>query len=121
MLEDRKSWLPRIGPLGAAMAAATAVALGLAGCSSAIDSPYPAVHDMPLARPQPPMTPEELKRATDVLLADRDKLSSEAQAAAAAAAAASGSPPPVPPPATAAQPLAIAPTKGQKTGAGAKP
>jgi len=102
----------------AVAAAAVAAALGLAGCSSsAIDTPYPAVHDMPAARPQPPMTPEELQRATDVLLSDRAKLNGEAQAATATGStaappqAAAAVPPPAPP----------APPKGQKTGTSARP
>lgn len=91
---------------------AAALGAGLAGCSSAaLDSPYPAVHDMPAVRQEPPMTPDQLKRTTDDLVSDRNKLSAEAQAATTAS---------VPPPAP-AQPAPTAAAKPQKTGAGARP
>jgi hypothetical protein len=95
--------------LAAALAVAGAAA-GLCGCSSALDSPYPAVHDMPAPRPEPPMSPEELKRATDVLLSDRERLSAEAQGA-----NATGSGPGAP------QPSATSPARNQRTGGGARP
>jgi hypothetical protein len=65
---------------------------------------------MPPPRQEAPMTPGELKRTTDVLLSDRNKLSAEAQAATATGSLA--------PPATGQPPAAASP---QKTGTGARP
>jgi hypothetical protein len=79
--------------------AATAVigALTLAGC--AVETGFPAVHDMPTPRAETTLTPDQIKEATDSLISQREHLSTEAQ----------GSPQPVQtaatpaPPATAAQ------------------
>jgi hypothetical protein len=98
--------------LAAALVVA-ALAGGLGGCSSALETPYPAVHDMPAPRPEPPMSPEELKRATDVLLSDRERLSAEAQGG-----NTTGSTPAEP---QAAQPPAASPPRKQRTGGGARP
>jgi hypothetical protein len=50
----------------------------VAGCSST-DSMFPAVHDMPAARTETTLTPDEVKQATDSLLSEREHLNSEAQ------------------------------------------
>jgi outer membrane murein-binding lipoprotein Lpp len=61
-------------------AIACAVALLMSGCSS--DVMFPAVHDMPAARVDTTMTPDQVKQATDELNCERDHLSTGAQAAA---------------------------------------
>jgi hypothetical protein len=67
------------------LAVAAAVAMFVvAGCSS--DAVFPAVHDMPAARADTPLTPEQVKAATDGLICDREHLSTEAAAAGAAGA-----------------------------------
>jgi hypothetical protein len=52
-------------------------ALLVAGCSS--DTIFPAVHDMPTARTETTMTPDQVKQATDSLVSERDHLNNEAQ------------------------------------------
>jgi hypothetical protein len=54
-------------------AIAVALALLLPGCS---EVGFPAVHDMPVARPDTPLTPDQVKRATDDLISERDRLQS---------------------------------------------
>jgi hypothetical protein len=66
------------------LAIAAAVAVLLSGCS---DIGFPAIHDMPAPRADTPLTPDQVKRATDSLICQRDHLSTEAQAPAAPAAA----------------------------------
>jgi len=56
----------------------------LSGCSS--DSAFPAVHDMPSARTETKLTPDEVKQATDDLISDRDRTELKAGAAQPAAA-----------------------------------
>jgi hypothetical protein len=64
--------------MGSALAAATFIAaLVLSGCAS--DTGFPAVHDMPAARSETTLTPDEVKQATDSLISQRDHLSAEAQ------------------------------------------
>jgi hypothetical protein len=63
--------LPRWGRL----VMAAAVALSVAGCSDVI---FPAVHDMPGPRADTPLTPEQVKQATDDLICEREHLSTEA-------------------------------------------
>ena len=57
--------------LGASIAA-------LAACSPGAD--YPAVLDKPEARADKPMNPDQVRQATDALISDRNRLSSDAQA-----------------------------------------
>lgn len=122
---------------------AAAVVLIESGCS---DIGFPAVHDMPAPRADTPLTPDQVKQATDDLISQRDHLSSEAQAAAQAnnaanaAAPAANAPASNPPargataanaasgpkkkPAKAAPPVAAEPTvtgTTQTAGADAKP
>jgi hypothetical protein len=54
-----------------------AMGLVVAGCSS--DTVFPAVHDMPAARTETTMTPDQVKQATDSLVSERDHLNGEAQ------------------------------------------
>jgi hypothetical protein len=49
----------------------------LSGCS---DVGFPSVHDMPGPRADTPLTPDEVKAATDNLIIERNQLSTEAQA-----------------------------------------
>jgi hypothetical protein len=57
--------------------AVIAAAILLSGCAS--ESAFPAVHDMPAARSETKLTPDQIKQATDDLISDRDR--TEAQAA----------------------------------------
>ena len=67
--------------IGSALAAAIFIAaLLLSGCAA--DPGFPAVHDMPAARTETTLTPDEVKQATDSLISQRDHLSAEAQGAA---------------------------------------
>jgi hypothetical protein len=52
----------------------------LSGCST--DSAFPAVHDMPAARTETKLTPDEVKQATDDLISQRDKTEANAQGSA---------------------------------------
>ena len=78
----RSRWIV-VAALGAAAAAL------LAGCSPGAD--YPTVLDRPTPRSET-LTPDQIKQATDALIADRDHLSAEVagQATAGAAGAAGG-------------------------------
>jgi hypothetical protein len=58
--------------------AVIAAAILLSGCAS--ESVFPAVHDMPAARSETKLTPDQIKQATDDLISDRDR--TEAQAGA---------------------------------------
>ena len=80
------------------LATATAVAVLLSGCS---DIGFPAIHDMPAPRADTPLTPDQVKQATDNLICQRDHLSTEAQA-------------PVPPAGAAANPPAKGSSAAQK-------
>ena len=63
-----------LAPLAIVIVIAAAVLLS--GCAS--DTTFPAVHDMPAARSESKLTPEQIKQATDDLISDRDR--TEAQA-----------------------------------------
>jgi hypothetical protein len=90
-----------------AFAAATFIAaLVLSGCAS--DIGFPAVHDMPAARTETTLTPDEVKQATDSLISQRDHLSAEAQ----------GNPQPI---AASATPAASAPQQKAATAAATRP
>jgi len=80
------------------LAIAAAVAILLSGCS---DIGFPAIHDMPAPRADTPLTPDQVKQATDNLICQRDHLSTEAQA-------------PVPPAGAAANPPAKGSSAAQK-------
>lgn len=51
------------------LALAAALALLVAGCS---EIGFPAVHDMPAPRADTPLTPDQVKQATDDLISQRD-------------------------------------------------
>ena len=53
-----------------------AIAVLVSACS---EVGYPAVHDMPGPRADTPLTPDQVKEATDALISQRDRLSTEAQ------------------------------------------
>jgi len=68
----------RMTSLAIAGLAAVSAALLLSACSS--DNAFPAVHDMPAARTEMKLTPDEIKQATDDLISQRDKTEANAQA-----------------------------------------
>jgi hypothetical protein len=68
----------RFAKLALAALAVVGTALLAAGCSST-DTIFPAVHDMPAARTETTLTPDEVKQATDSLVSERNHLDSEAQ------------------------------------------
>jgi hypothetical protein len=68
----------RFAKLALAALAVVGCALLVAGCSST-DRMFPAVHDMPAARTETTLTPDEVKQATDSLVSERDHLNTEAQ------------------------------------------
>ena len=59
------------------LAIAASVAFLVSGCS---DMNFPAIHDMPPPRADTTLNPDQVKQATDALIAERDHLSTEAQA-----------------------------------------
>ena len=56
---------------------AAAAAMLLSGCSPEVG--LPAVHDMPPPRAEAPLSPDQVKQATDQLANERDHLSTAAQ------------------------------------------
>jgi hypothetical protein len=62
--------------LAAAWLVVAAAAVLLSGCS--FDGAFPAVHDMPAARTETLLTPDEVKQSTDNLASDRDRLAAMA-------------------------------------------
>jgi hypothetical protein len=76
---NRRRCLP--ARLVAALALACAGAVLVAGCSSSsAPSLFPAVLDSPAPRDDTPLTKEQVKQATDSLVADRNRLCAEAAA-----------------------------------------
>ncbi len=75
----------------AALAIGAAAAVLVSGCSSRDE--FPAVLDNPTARGDTPLSPEQVKQATDALISARDHLSAEAQASGVPNASASPAPP----------------------------
>jgi hypothetical protein len=57
---------------------AAAAAMLLSGCSPEVG--IPAVHDMPRPRAEAPLSPDQVKQATDELVNERDHLSTATQA-----------------------------------------
>jgi hypothetical protein len=55
-----------------------ALIAALAACSPGAD--YPAILDKPAPRAETPMNPDQVKQATDALISDRNRLSTDAQA-----------------------------------------
>src|SRR3974390_419375 len=62
--------------LACAGVALITAAVVLSGCAS--DTTFPAVHDMPAARSESKLTPEQIKQATDDLISDRDRTEAKA-------------------------------------------
>jgi hypothetical protein len=64
---------------GLALAGLAAILAGmtLSGCSS--DGVFPAVHDMPAARTETKLTPDEVTQATNDLLYERDRTEAQGQ------------------------------------------
>jgi hypothetical protein len=62
-----------IASAGLLVAAASVL---LSGCS--FDGAFPAVHDMPAARTETLLTPDEVQQSTDKLISDRDRLAAMA-------------------------------------------
>ncbi|MGD0333819.1 MAG: hypothetical protein ABSA90_11260 [Xanthobacteraceae bacterium] len=58
------------------LAVAAAVALVVSGCTEG--ALFPAVHDMPAPRADTPLTPDQVKQATDALTSERDHLTTQA-------------------------------------------
>ncbi len=101
------------------LAVAAAVAFLVSGCTEG--ALFPAVHDMPAPRADTPLTPDQVKQATDALASERDHLTTQALpngqpgTAGSAAAAAQQKPP------SSAQPAAAASGATQTAGADPKP
>ena len=62
----------------AGLALGASIAALVAGCSPGAD--YPAILDKPAPRAEQPMNPDQVKQATDALISDRNRLSTDAQA-----------------------------------------
>ncbi len=101
------------------VAVAAAMAFLVSGCTEG--ALFPAVHDMPAPRADTPLTPDQVKQATDALASERDHLTTQALpngqpgTAGSAAAAAQQKPP------SSAQPAAAASGATQTAGADPKP
>jgi hypothetical protein len=81
----------------AGLALGASIAALLAACSPGAD--YPTILDKPAPRADQTMNPDQVRQATDALISDRNRLSSDAQAGQqagqqAGAPAATGSTPP---------------------------
>lgn len=63
-----------------ALAFGCAGAVLIAGCSSSSPSLFPVVLDKPPPRNDTPLSPEQVKQATDSLVADRNRLCAQAAA-----------------------------------------
>ena len=98
-----------------ALAIAAAAALLLSGCSP--EAGWPAVHDMPAPRADTPLTPDQIKQATEELATERDHLATATQAKAQQNSATRGKP------AAEARkkPAPAASSAGQTAGADPKP
>ncbi len=58
------------------VAVAAAMAFLVSGCTEG--ALFPAVHDMPAPRADTPLTPDQVKQATDALTSERDHLTTQA-------------------------------------------
>jgi hypothetical protein len=103
------------------LAIAAALAMLQSGCS---EIGFPAVHDMPAARADTTLTPDQVKQATDDLVSQREHLSTEVQANGQPAQPANGPSAQQKKPAAPLQPVAVqnpVPGDTQPAGAYAKP
>ena len=66
----------RLAGVASAGLVTAAAATLLSGCTS--DSAFPAVRDMPAARSETKLTPDQVKQATDDLISDRDRIEAKA-------------------------------------------
>ena len=66
----------RLAGVASAGLVSAAAAILLSGCTS--DNAFPAVHDMPAARSETKLTPDQVKQATDDLISDRDRIEAKA-------------------------------------------
>jgi outer membrane murein-binding lipoprotein Lpp len=71
----------------AGLAIGASIAALVAACSPGAD--YPSILDKPAPRADQTMNPDQVKQATDALISDRNRLSSDTQAAQQASAPAS--------------------------------
>jgi hypothetical protein len=62
----------------AGLALGASITVLLAACSPGAD--YPSVLDKPAPRAEQTMNPDQVKQATDALISDRNRLSSDSQA-----------------------------------------
>ena len=62
----------------AGLALGASITVLVAGCSPGAD--YPAILDKPAPRAEQTMNPDQVKQATDALISDRTRLSTDAQA-----------------------------------------
>ena len=62
----------------AGLAIAASIAALVAACSPGAD--YPVILDRPAPRADQPMSPDQVKQATDALISDRNRLSTDTQA-----------------------------------------
>jgi hypothetical protein len=62
----------------AGLALGASIAALVAGCSPGAD--YPSILDKPAPRADQTMDPDQVKQATDALISDRNRLSTDAQA-----------------------------------------
>ncbi len=104
------------------LAIGAAVAFLVSGCS---EVGFPAIHDMPAPRADTPLTPDQVKQATDDLISERDHLSTGVQAngqpSPAANTAANGTTGSLKKPSAAPVSAVAAPDATQTAGAYAKP
>jgi hypothetical protein len=61
----------------AGLALGASIAVLVAGCSPGAD--YPSILDKPAPRAEQTMNPDQVKQATDALISDRNRLSSDSQ------------------------------------------
>ena len=66
----------RIANVACESLAVAVAAILLSGCSSGSD--FPALNDMPAARTEMKLTPDQVKQATDDLISDRDRTEAKA-------------------------------------------
>jgi hypothetical protein len=74
-LRKRRTLVARVV---AGVALCAAVATLVAACSPGAD--YPSILDKPAPRAEQTMNPDQVKQATDALISDRNRLSSDSQA-----------------------------------------
>ncbi len=99
-----------------ALAIAASVAFLVSGCTEG--ALFPAVHDIPAPRADTPLTPDQVKQATDALASERDHLNTQLPPNGQPAAAANAAPAVQKKPSSSTQPAAAS---GATQTAGADP